>query len=402
MDVRLEAIELNHDPTGASVDALTIRRNASQPITVPEWRHGVTTQPEDSPAAYSIAETQGHTLTIRVQLRRLDPSVESVEVRAIDGNAAGGCLYAILQALGITPIVRPGPANVLGEVRPRSVTFRSDDLTDFEIFELAGVRLWQGGVGVSVTNWRWQARRASYDPWTDIGTSSHEIFALLGTPTAPWQQSPSSSSNTQLPFTEVLRHACTWAAGATSADEAAERVTRAVYDLGPSILEYDCPGGGSTRYSFPSFNATAFLERLAGGTGNGKYVNCTDCATIVSTFANALGCDLWQSRMGSFFQLNPLLAIGSGVWQTACNWGSFAYHEVAWKGACTSAENVYDACLQVDGDSNPTSAPHVPLLPVDLKFGEPGDGVYRDRLATPAGRPSCAPQPATRQRRAVI
>src|SRR5690606_14914820 len=213
-------------------DALTIRRNASQPITVPEWRHGVTTQPEDSPAAYSIAETQGHTLTIRVQLRRLDPSVESVEVRAIDGNAAGGCLYAILQALGITPIVRPGPANVLGEVRPRSVTFRSDDLTDFEIFELAGVRLWQGGVGVSVTNWRWQARRASYDPWTDIGTSSHEIFALLGTPTAPWQQSPSSSSNTQLPFTEVLRHACTWAAGATSADEAAERVTRAVYDLG--------------------------------------------------------------------------------------------------------------------------------------------------------------------------
>jgi hypothetical protein len=402
MDVRLEAIELNHDPTGASVDALTIRRNGSQPVAVPEWRHGVSTQPEDSPAAYAIADTHGRTLTIRVQLRRMDSAIAAVEVRAIDGNAAGGCLYAILQALGITPTVRPGPANVLGEVRPRSVTFRSDDLTDFEIFELTGVRLAQSGVGVSVTNWRWQARSAPYEPWTDIGTSSHEIFVLLRTPTSPWQQAPSSPANTQLPWTEVLRHACTWAEGASDADEVAERVTRAVYDLGPATIEYDCPGGGSTRYSFPSFNATAFLERLAGGTGNGKYVNCTDCATIVSTFANALGCDLWQSRMGSFFQLNPLLAIGSGTWQTACNWGAFAYHEVAWKGACTSAENVYDACLQVDGDSNPTAAPHVALLPVDLRFGEPGDGVYRDRLATPAGRPACAPQPATRQRRAII
>jgi hypothetical protein len=130
-------------------------------------------------------------------------------------------------------------------------------------------------------------------------------------------------------------------------------------------------------------------------------VNCTDCATITSTFANALGCDLWQSRMGYGFDLNELLSIGSNVWQTACGWGGFSYHEVAWEDDCTSDDDVFDACLQVDGDANPTSAPHTPLLPVNLKFGLPGELTYRDRLATVAGRPNCNPQPGTRQRRAI-
>jgi hypothetical protein len=58
----------------------------------------------------------------------------------------------------------------------------------------------------------------------------------------------------------------------------------------------------------------------------GIYVNCSDCATFVSTFANVLGCNLWQSRMGFGFDLNKLLGIGSNVWQTCCGWVSFNYH----------------------------------------------------------------------------
>ena len=92
------------------------------------------------------------------------------------------------------------------------------------------------------------------------------------------------------------------------------------------------------------------------------YVNCSDCATFTSTFSNVLGCDLWQSRMGppvGQFALNDMLAIGSNVWQTACQgidgWsGSFSYHEVAWKGACLADDHIFDACLQVDGDADPT------------------------------------------------
>jgi hypothetical protein len=105
--------------------------------------------------------------------------------------------------------------------------------------------------------------------------------------------------------------------------------------------------------------------------------------------------------MGWGFALNPLLGIGSSVWQPACGWASFWYHEVAWTGACDAGDKVFDGCLQVDGDANPSAAPHTALLPVNLRFGNPGDMDYRDRLATPAGSPSCAPQPATQTRRVV-
>jgi hypothetical protein len=106
--------------------------------------------------------------------------------------------------------------------------------------------------------------------------------------------------------------------------------------------------------------------------------------------------------MGYGFDLNELLGIGSNVWQTACGWPSFSYHEVAWEAGCTAHDDVYDACLRVDGDGDPTAGPRIALLPQDLRFGNPGDLLYRDRLATPAGRPNCNPQPATRQRRFVV
>jgi hypothetical protein len=41
------------------------------------------------------------------------------------------------------------------------------------------------------------------------------------------------------------------------------------------------------------------------------------------------------------------------------------------------------------------------MLVANLQFGNPGDGLYRDHLATPAGRPNCNPQPATRTRRSI-
>ena len=64
MSVRLEAIKFNHDPGSATADALTLRRNATQTVAVPEWQWGVSVNPEDSPAAYAMKETQGQTITI--------------------------------------------------------------------------------------------------------------------------------------------------------------------------------------------------------------------------------------------------------------------------------------------------------------------------------------------------
>jgi hypothetical protein len=407
MSVLLEAIEFNHDPNSATADALNIRRNATEFVTVPEWQRGISVNPEDSPAAYALKETQGHTITIRAKFSRTDPEIQTIEVRAVDPEIdppmRDGCAGLIWWFIRI--LLRWIYGNVLGEVKAKQVSFLATGQTNFETFELQNVRLWNVGVGVHTTTWRWQYRRQSNDPWTDFATSEHRIYTVLETPTSPWQQAPYHSGNTQLPWAEVLDYVCRWALVAPDVDSAAARITRSVYDLGSAIVEYDCPGGGGTRYAAPAFNCTAFLERLRGGIGNGLYVNCTDCATIVSVFANILGCDLWQSRMGWSFDLNPILAIGFNVWYPGCqNWSGtgFYYHEVAWKGACTENEEVFDACLQVDGDADPTTAPHTPMLPVNLRFGNVGDGLYRDRLATPAGRPNCAPQTSTRQRRTII
>jgi hypothetical protein len=402
MSVLLEAIKFNHDPASVTKDALNIRKNATQFVTVPEWQRNFSVNAEDSPAAYSIKETQGQTITIQAKFQRTDPSLQTIEVRAIDAQyRTQGCLYAILRSLGIIPFLLPQPG-ILGEVAAKQVTFLSSGETNFETFELEGVRICHEGVGVHTVTWQWQYRLNQQSPWIDLTTTNHKIYTVLETPKLPWQQTPYQINNQQLPWTEVLDYACNWASRAYTLDDAATLVTNNIFNLGPTIVEYDCPNGGSTHYASPNFNCTAFLERLRGGIGLGRYINCTDCATITSTFANILGCDLWQSRMGYGFELNPILAIGSSVWQTACGWNGFSYHEVAWKGACTSNDEVFDACLKVDADADPTTAPQTPLLPANLVFGNPGSGLYRDRLATPSGRPNCEPRPTTRQRRAII
>jgi len=371
--IAIEAIKFNHNHNSATHDALNIRRNVTQFVHVPEWRRLISVNPEDSPVAYGVAPTHGHTITIEVSLLTDDPSAAFIEVR------------------------------VENHVKARAVNFINGK-TGFVTFDLINPPVSHGHIGIWDLHWRWEYRFGPHHHWHYFDTTRHRMYVLLDVPTGPWQQTPYNAGNTQLPWTDVFDYACHWASGATSRDMAAALITQHVYALGPAIVTYDCPGGGSSHYSAGNFDCSAFLDRLHGGIGNGIYVNCSDCATFVSSFANAVGCDLWQSRMGNFFSfnLNELLAIGSNVWQTACGWGSFSYHEVAWEGACTANEDVYDACLRVDGDSDPTTAPHVALLPQDLRFGNPGDLLYRDRLATPAGRPNCNPQPGTRQRRFVV
>lgn len=403
--ITLETITFNHDTSSSDRDALNVRVNATTAATLPEWQRGMTVNPEDCPVAYAIAPTKGHTLTVKVTLRRTDPSTTNVTVRTFNprDTRIQGCLYALLVKLGIIPIVRPPDPvlNALGEVKETVVTFGASDVATVTL-DLLDTQLAAKGVGIYDDQWQWQYLDPS-GGWVDFQTTRQRIHVLLDLPTAPWTQAPYASSNQSLPWIEVLDRACAWASGTSDADTAAGRVTAEVYALGPSVLEYDCPHGGSTNYAFGGFDCTSFLDRLRGGPGLGRYVNCSDCATFVSTFANALGCDLWQSRMSgsASFALNPLLAIGSSVWQTACGWAGFSYHEVAWKGGCTASDAVFDACLQVDGDADPTSAPHTPLLPVNMVFGASGAGLYRDRLATPSGRANCQPQPTTRQRRTV-
>ena len=84
--------------------------------------------------------------------------------------------------------------------------------------------------------------------------------------------------------------------------------------------------------------------------------------------------------------------------------GKFNYHEVAWKGPCTENDHLFDGCLKVDGDADPTTAPHTPLLPKNMLFGNCVVMNYRLRLSPPTadGCGNCQAHPETRQRRPII
>jgi hypothetical protein len=355
----IHSIQFNYDKS----TAINLKNHlAGAPVPLPEFVKNV----RNEPAAYVIG-TLPH---LKIVLRKLPGYV----------NGA----YAI------------GATGSLGGVRRKTVTpvFNPSGLSNPIDFEL----MWPlpGTVGKPDVKLDWYARKTSGPSMPVlIGSASHRIYLVLAKPLAPW--------TVELPWVDALNLACGWAAGAASKDTAATCITERYYNCGR--VSYDTVQG-ATKYQFNNyagFFLSQMIERLNGGTGLGEKVNCTDSANTVSTLANLLGCDLWQSRMGSSFYMNPILAIGCSTWEIPF-WGGFGYHEVAWKGACTENDNLFDGCLCVDGDINPTTAPHTPLLPTNMLFGDCTTMNYRLRLcpATSSGCALCKPQPgSSRQRRPI-
>lgn len=359
MQVLLEAIKFNHDPASATTDAFNIRKNDTEPVLFPEWQRGTSFTAEDSLAAYAIAQTRGHGISIKAKFKRSDPDITTIEVQAVDASP---------------PL---SMENVLGRVEKAEVTFADNGESDFVTFLLQDVRLDQRGVGKSKNVWRWQFRVPPDSIWTDFAKTVHRIYSVLDVPQAPWSQDVSSGDNSQLPWTEVLDVACDWAASAQDANQAAELITRNAYDLGYGFVTYD---GASSSYAQGNFNCTDFLKLLRGQDGMGKTVNCSDCATIVTSFANILGCRTWEVDLFPGFLTNPIIVIGES---TPRQFG-FVAHEVTLTGDTLDQAAVFDACLQVDGDQNPTpsSTQFDALLPTNLPFGLANEHNYRFRVAS--------------------
>lgn len=435
MTVSVLAIQFNHDPYRKHHSALNLRRNAAEALPLPEWQSDQNGEPLSVPAAYAAGKVAGHSITIRVKLSSTVPVSGSVEVRAIRPQESqwpwwhmwvphpfqlwlAGYVRSYLEYLHSWQLYKAwasgviATGNVLGDVKPKRIDLSAEGEDGWHWFELQNARLASRGVGRHKVIWLWQYRPEGSSLWIDMDTTSHTIYTVLDPPTEPWRQLPFGTDNTQLPWIDVLDFACAWAAGAVTKSDVAQRITRSVFALGSvGLLEYGCPIWAMEMYAKSSdpwnhFDCTAFIERLRGGVGNGRYVNCTDCASIVSTFANILGCDLWQSRMGKYlphFDMNKIIAIGSREWEIPCGiWPGFSFHEVAWTGQCDVEDKVYDACLLVDLDMAPWADPQLPWLPVNMRFGRAGELQYRDRLAAPAGSQDCTPRPWEQRRRLVF
>jgi hypothetical protein len=100
------------------------------------------------------------------------------------------------------------------------------------------------------------------------------------------------------------------------------------------------------------------------------------------------------------FDYNPILRIGESRWHQSF----FNYHVVAWEEDCDINNDVFDACLQIDSDEDPTNADsnHVALLPTDLRFGTATEKLYRTRLVAPTSSSDAAmPRPNKRRRRFI-
>lgn len=383
--VTLASISFDYDPTSASAEALTIRRNFGTDVSVPEWVRGKTAA-ADSPCAYAISSLSGKTPNIQVVLNIPAPTTHAVRIQATGGG-------------------------LLGAIDPVTVSFGGGTTATMTI-PLSHHALATGGIQRQDAAWTWQFQ-VDNGPWTTMAQTNHRVYVILSIPTQPWQQG-ANRLNTQLPWTDVLDYACVWAAGATTQDASLSKITTQVnqsiglqYDTSRGASFYTAQSNGLSR-----FLCGLFVDYLKTGGGNGKIVNCTDCATIVTSFSNILGGNVFASVMAdampplSGFACNQIQAIGYTNWKVPFS-GSFSYHEVAWTGAGSYTDPLYDACLNYDGGTNPWgTGPHTSALPVKVPFTalaiSPGIPIatpftansYRERLAanTNAGIPKCIPQ----------
>ena len=155
------------------------------------------------------------------------------------------------------------------------------------------------------------------------------------------------------------------AGAATDAAAARTILVQHVYEeMG---LTYDRKSGAShyTRYAGggwtnATFSLAEFLNR-----SRGKVVNCSDCASILSTYANMIGAKLHYAIIGWNFKLNPILGIGAMSFGSPFDSGrlSFSYHAVT---TPDEAMTIDDSTLAVDGDSAPATSPYSRKLVQDL------------------------------------
>ena len=361
---------------------MNIRVNRFVSVRLPEWERGSGGTIRTSPAAYAIAETSGRTISIEVSLR--GAPADSAFVRAV----------SIDQSF----------SNRFADVSPQRADFTAAEPTVTLQFNLENVRLREVGVNAYDVRWRWEHGPTEEGPWTPFvePESRHRIYSVIRLPEDefPWSLGPLAASNDQLPWADVLEFACEWARGAQTTAEAATLITQEVYALGRTFVDnipHESPGtllkyhGNVPRYAdTENFFCSLFIKRLRRQKAEGPWVTCDDCSCIVSTFANVLGCRLTQAWLGDDdpgFRLNPVLLIGAAPdgWRG----GHFNHHAVAWEGAAGADDEVFDACLLVDGDANPTagSASHTEMLAANLRFGRVGERFYRWRLVHPAEDP---------------
>lgn len=358
MQIQLDQITFDFDPERTATEPLRFLREGG-PFASSEQEGGTSFTAEDFVITY--ARTDRGAPEIRIRLSSPDSSLARAEIQAI-----------------------PDKTNVLGNIPPMWIEFDSGKANEINLsFPKSTL---EPGVQHHTVAWEWQYRTEENKDWIHFQTTQHRVYCIFAKPKDPWKNIK--------PPEEVLKPACAWAKGAQSEVPAATGITAAVFALGQ---QQKVSYASCATYAREKFDLDGFLKFLLNGIGTSQHLNCDDCATIVSTFGNALGCDLYQSEMRGFFSTNFIRLIGEVGWRRT----SFDRHAVAWKDACDVNNPLYDACLQIDADGQPNAEGHMARQPANLRFGSgnAAENEYKFCLRrVPSGFP-CIPVPRLRKRR---
>lgn len=388
--LQLESICFNHNQPNVA-DAITIRFNGSLLVSCPEWVSGqryaadfrsVSAANPLSAAAYSVARVKGKSIFVEVKF--LFSCAGTVWVRA---NAA-----------------------LLGQSKPLQLSLNGPGSTGGVLLEFDKHTIDCVKKQNITIIWEWSSDNKSYQK---LISTNHIIYTILSYPEEPWKNNRSGSA---IPWAEALEYACEWADGAQTEQSIVASITKRVNEkLG---LKYNQNRGGCVYTTFDSASTmgqkgriylTSFINFLGNIQPNrGNALNCSDCATIVATFSNLLGCDLYEIIMqkdrtrSDAFSLNPLIEIGST--QTS-KITAFLYHEVAAELTIDLDDTrIYDACLSVNNVeepwalakksfelANPMKFSTMPLQSPFVPYAKVQLNSYRELLAanTDRGIPRC-------------
>ena len=357
MGIQLDQITFDFDPERSAKEPLSFIRDATKSTET-----GTSFKSEDFVVTY--ARSDRAVPEIKIKLSCSDMNLSRAEIRGV-----------------------PEKGNVLGDIPAMWVNFERGGRANEMTLSFPNSTLGKG-VQRNTIGWEWQYRRNENEEWMPFSTTRHRVYCIFANPTAPWVKGVFSE--------KVCEVACNWAQGAQSEIPAATKITEAVFNLGEQgkVSYYH-----AATYAKELFDYESFLEFLDNGIGTSQTLNCDDCATIVSTFGNILGCDLHQSEMRGFFDTNFVRRIGDrGFVRTG-----FDRHAVAWKDACEANDPLYDACLQIDVDGEPNLADHEARQPANIRFGSGSadENEYKFCMVSATTAFPCNPRPDFRTRRGL-
>lgn len=339
---------------GHSTDALTIRDSNGDSYPLPEY--SVYEDNRNNPFAYVMGQ---QSRTIKVVFSDSSPY-------EYDGMAHLIVNLSVTDGNGIGTVCNVFIPNYYLSCSPCVLNFTSS-LPD---------------VGKHEFTWKWDiyaipVNEPGYCAGWNTTETTHTYYTVLAEPQAPMEE----------PWTSVLDYACVWASGESTPGVAATKVTESLYSSG---FVYDTIEGRQRYGDGNDFELANFVSEI----GEDQFVNCLDMAKAVTTFANALGCNLsvlkFKGNAWNYpydpeygFWVNLIDPIGIAVAPTNnvfesppiaddCREGYFKYHAFS----VDENNHVWDACLKYNTDIDPDNVLGDPYgsecgVPVGLTIAEP-------------------------------